>query len=73
MMLFGKKKTLTLSVSGMHCGHCSAKVEKVLKELGCKAEVDLEGAKATVTAPEKMSDADIADAVTKAGFPARVM
>ena len=35
---FGKKKTLTLRISGMHCAHCSAKVEKTLKELGCKAQ-----------------------------------
>ncbi len=71
-MLFGKKKTITLSISGMHCGHCAAKVEKALAALGCKAVVDLDGAKATVTAPEKLTDAAIAEAVTKAGFPAEV-
>ncbi|MBE6599140.1 MAG: heavy-metal-associated domain-containing protein [Ruminococcaceae bacterium] len=72
-MLFGKKKNITLSIEGMHCAHCSAKVEKVLKELGCRAVVDLAAGKADVTAPEKLTDAEIAEAVTKAGFPSRVM
>ena len=71
-MLFGKKKTLTLRISGMHCAHCSAKVEKVLKELGCKAVIDLEKGTAEVTAPEKLENAAIAEAVTKAGFPANI-
>ena len=72
-MIFGKKKTIILSIEGMHCAHCSAKVEKVLKELGCKAVVDLAGAKAEVTAPEKLANEDIAAAVTKAGFAAKVI
>ena len=68
-MLFGKKKTITLTISGMHCPRCQAKVEKVLKELGCQAEVDLANGKATVRAPEKLDNAKIAEAVTTAGFP----
>jgi len=72
-MLFAKKKTLTLRISGMHCAHCSAKVEKTLKELGCKAVVDLTAGKAEVTAPQNLDNADIAAAVTKAGFPAEVI
>ena len=71
-MLFGKKKTITLTISGMHCPRCSAKVEATLKALGCKAVVDLAGGKAEVTAPEKLDNASIADAVTKAGFPAQI-
>jgi len=71
-MLFGKKKTLMLSISGMNCQHCSAKVEKTLKELGCKAIIDLASGKAEVTAPEKLDNTAIADAVTKAGFPTKV-
>ena len=71
-MLFGKKKTVTLTISEMHCERCAAKVEKALKELGCKAAIDLAAGKAEVTAPEKLSNADIADAVTNAGFPAKI-
>ncbi len=71
-MIFGKKKTVTLTVSGMHCPRCQAKVEKALKDLGCKAVVDLAAGKATVTAPEKLSDAEITAAVTNAGFPAMI-
>lgn len=71
-MLFEKKKTITLHVSGMHCAHCVAKVEKALKALGCKAEVSLEEGKATVTCPESLSAETIEEAVAKAGFPAKV-
>ena len=71
-MLFGKKKTITLTISGMHCPRCSAKVEKTLNDLGCKAVVDLANGKAEVTAPEKLDNTAIADAVTKAGFPAQI-
>lgn len=71
-MLFEKKKRITLIISGMHCAHCSAKVEKVLKELGCKATVDLSKGTAEVTAPDKLDNAAIAAAVTNAGFPAVV-
>lgn len=71
-MLFEKKKKITLRVEGMHCDHCVAKVEKALKELGCKAEIDLAAGKAEVTAPQRLNDKDIAAAVTKAGFPAEI-
>jgi len=72
-MLFEKKKNVTLKVEGMHCGHCVAKVEKTLKELGCKANVSLDEGKAEVTCPQSMNETDIAAAVTKAGFPASVI
>ena len=72
-MLFEKKKKITLRVDGMHCAHCVAKVEKTLKELGCKADVNLASGKAEATAPQSLNDADIAAAVTKAGFPTEVI
>ena len=71
-MLFGKKKKITLIISGMHCAHCSAKVEKALKEIGCKAVIDLAKGTAEVTAPDKLDCNLIAAAVTNAGFPAVV-
>ncbi len=71
-MVFGKKKTVVLAISGMHCERCAAKAEKALKELGCKAVVELAAGKATVTAPEKLNNQEIAAAVTRVGFPASV-
>ncbi|MBE6568676.1 MAG: heavy-metal-associated domain-containing protein [Ruminococcaceae bacterium] len=69
-MLFGKKKTVKLKIEGMHCPRCAEKVENALKALGCKAEIDVKLGKATVTCPEKVTDAQLTEAVTAAGFPA---
>lgn len=73
--MFEKKLTANLAVEGMHCNHCKAKVESILKSLkGVKKfSVSLESASAEViygegvTTPEK-----IASAITEAGFNASV-
>lgn len=67
--------TITLTVSGMTCGHCVAKVEAALK--GVKgvfgASVDLEGGMAEVDFDEtRTSPDDLADAVMRAGYGAKV-
>ncbi len=72
MLGFGKKKellTLTLSVKGMACGHCAARVESALTALkGVRsAKVDLAAATVTVTAAGVTEQA-IADAITAAGY-----
>ncbi len=74
-MLFEKSENTVISVEGMHCNHCKGKVEATLKALkGVKKfEVSLENASASVAyLPSKISPADIANAVTKAGFPSNV-
>ncbi len=74
-MLFEKSENTVISIEGMHCNHCKAKVEATLKGLkGVKKfQVSLENASAEVSyLPSKISPADIADAVTKAGFHADV-
>ena len=69
MVLFGKKITKTLTVAGMHCGHCAARVEKALGELsGVLAKVDLENATATVTMKKEYSDELLKKAVEEVGF-----
>lgn len=73
--MFEKKLTAQLSIEGMHCNHCKAKVENVLKALkGVKKyEVSLETASAEVTYAEGRITPDmIAAAVTEAGFEAKV-
>ena len=72
-MLFEKSTVCTLSVEGMHCNHCKAKVENTVKSLsGVKnAVVDLE--KATLTVEYKASKitvSEIVKAVNALGFKA---
>ncbi len=67
-MLFGKKKTATLKIGGMHCEKCAAKVTSALKELGVKADVDLKLGRASISYPEKVEMTAIVGAVTALGF-----
>ncbi len=69
------KMTKTLKVEGMSCGHCSARVEKVLAEIAgvSEAKVDLEKAIATVVVDESVADETLTTAVTEAGYPASMM
>lgn len=70
-MLFEKTENAILSVEGMHCNHCKAKVENALKAVkGVKKfEVSLEKAEASVDfLPSKTCPEAIAEAVTKIGF-----
>ena len=57
-------------IEGMACGHCTARVEKVLGEIpGVSAvKADLEGKCATVTLAGPVEDAALSAAVTEAGY-----
>lgn len=57
-------------IEGMHCGHCTASVEKALKALPGvkKVEVSLEKKQAQIDAADSLSDALVTAAVTGAGF-----
>ncbi len=74
-MLFEKTVNAILTVEGMHCNHCKAKVENALKSIkGIKKfEVSLENATASVDyLPSKTNPEAIAESVTKIGFEAKV-
>ena len=74
-VMFEKKLTAVISVDGMHCNHCKAKVESALKALkGVKKyDVSLEKAEAEVVYAEgKITPEEIASAVTESGFEASV-
>ncbi|MBE6692700.1 MAG: heavy-metal-associated domain-containing protein [Ruminococcaceae bacterium] len=73
--MFDKTENTLLTVNGMHCNHCKAKVENTLKALkGVKKyTVSLETASAEVEyVPKKITPAEIASAITNAGFEASV-
>ncbi len=58
-----------INISGMTCGHCSARVEKALNEIeGVEASVDLENAFATVKSNHIISDDVIKHVVEEAGY-----
>ena len=56
-------------IEGMSCGHCSARVEKVLNAIdGVTAAVDLESKTAAVTINGDVSDEALKNAITEAGY-----
>lgn len=73
--MFDKTENTVISVNGMHCNHCKARVENALKALkGVKKfEVSLENGSATVAyVAKKITPEDIASAITQSGFEAKV-
>lgn len=58
-----------INISGMTCGHCSARVEKALNEIeGAEAKVDLESASAVLKSNHLISDDVIKRVVEEAGY-----
>ena len=73
--MFEKKLNTVITVEGMHCNHCKARVENALKAVkGVKKfDVSLENASAEISYAEgKITPEEIASAVSAAGFPAKV-
>ncbi|MDD3079806.1 MAG: heavy metal translocating P-type ATPase [Paludibacter sp.] len=59
----------TLKISGMSCGHCSARVEKVLNSIdGVEAKVDLETNSAKITLSKDVSNDLIKSTVDNIGY-----
>lgn len=69
-MLFGKKYKKVLIVDGMHCGHCSKKVEDALKVVDGvkKVKINLEKKEVVIVSKEKLNDDIISSAIEKTGF-----
>ena len=63
-------KTVTFPVKGMMCGHCQARVKKALEGVAgvTSADVDLEGAKATVACGTGVSEDALKKAIVDAGY-----
>ena len=69
-----KKQTVLLSVDGMMCSHCAAKVEKGLKALkGVKdVKVDLAEKKVEAVVVDK-APSELVNAVNALGFSASII
>lgn len=62
-------KVETLSIEGMHCGHCAAMVKKSLEMLNGVKNADVSLGKATVIYDEELNDRDdLEGAVTRFGY-----
>ena len=60
-----------ISIEGMSCGHCSARVEKALNAIdGVTAKVNLAEKNATVSLSKEVSDKVLIDAIDDAGYEA---
>lgn len=71
MFGFGKRKKFEIYIEGMSCKHCSERVERLLNSTpGVKAKVDLEGAKAIIEAPAKISVEKLKKIIEESGFKA---
>ena len=67
--LDGQLRTVNLSIGGMTCASCVARVEKKLNKLdGVSASVNLATESARVTAPSTVSVDDLLAAVARAGY-----
>ena len=65
----GQPRTVNLSIGGMTCASCVARVEKKLGKLdGVSASVNLATESARVTAPSTVSVDDLLAAVARAGY-----
>ncbi|MBI2058163.1 MAG: heavy-metal-associated domain-containing protein [Nitrospirae bacterium] len=72
---FAAEKSCTLEVAGMTCDSCVKHVQDALKKVdGVKtSNVDIKGKSASVVfLDDKTSPEKLADAVTKAGYEAKV-
>jgi copper chaperone len=59
---------LTLQVKGMTCGHCANAVTRAVTEVDPKAQVRVDLAAGRVEVDTSASAADVAAAVTEAGY-----
>lgn len=61
---------IELNVEGMTCGHCAGRVTRAVRELdpAAKVEVDLDAKRVRVDSDA--APADVAEAISEAGYPA---
>lgn len=66
-------RTVELTVSGMTCAACSARVERTLNKLdGVRASVNYATERATVQVPEALADDVLVERVRKSGYTAEI-
>lgn len=68
--MFDKKIKKVITIEGMMCEHCKAKVEKALLELNdvSKVKVNLKDKTATIYSKSSINESDITNAITKLDY-----
>ncbi len=68
--MFDKKIKKVVTIEGMMCEHCKAKVEKALLELKdvSKVKVNLKDKTATIYSKSSINESDITNAITKLDY-----
>lgn len=68
--MFNKKIKKVITIEGMMCEHCKAKVEKTLLELNgiTKVKVSLKDKTATIYSSVSIPDEDITNAINKLNY-----
>lgn len=68
--MFDKKIKKVITIEGMMCEHCKAKVEKALLELKdvSKVKVNLKDKTATIYSKSSINESDITNAITKLDY-----
>ncbi len=71
--MFFSRATYTLTVEGMMCKHCAARVTAAVeKTKGAKASVNLEEKTVTVSCPKDTDIQAVIDTLTAEGYPAKL-
>ena len=69
--MFFSKTTFTLTVEGMMCKHCAARVTAAVEKMkGAKASVNLEEKTVTVSCPKGTDPQSVIDALAAEGYKA---
>ncbi len=68
--MFNKKIKKVITIEGMMCEHCKAKVEKALLELKdvSKVKVNLKDKTATIYSKSSINESDITNAIAKLDY-----
>ena len=64
---------IKMTIEGMMCQHCAARVRKALEALGCKVEIELENKCALISDAAGAYDNALREAVEKQGYTVKAI
>ena len=64
---------IKMTIEGMMCQHCAARVRKALEALGCKVEIELENKCALISDAAGADDNALREAVKKQGYAVKAI
>ena len=64
---------IKMTIEGMMCQHCAARVRKALEALGCKVEIELENKCALISDAAGADDNALRAAVEKQGYAVKAI